>query len=398
MDNIPPRRNVRTENLSPPCPNKRIMFLERADSPLRQANASEQRLGASQQQDDELGSFHRFSQLPPELQDQIWKHALDISAPTAHYAHPKLESDGYCKMRLLKIKRKCSSCYPRRERPSIEAIYPVRQALMQTCRRSYAFVKDIWERESPGTALLEIHEVYEDISECYCPRPSAWHGTLDESALGAPYFVRTYGGGPAMPLKPPTKRIDISQDLMILRHSVSITFGHGRIPSDFKRGTGTNIKQIAVPFSLELFWRYRSSLACMLGVLKELRTLYLLIEPRQDCIQPRIIEGRLVEAPSRTNNLHLREALHGHRRTPEDTSPETFYLRGRIYYELPDEEVLYNTFPNEVLISFHPIEEIAKEQRQKNGGVPLPPLVIRFMSWKLAPGVRGRFETDPELL
>ncbi|KAJ4022585.1 hypothetical protein NW752_000210 [Fusarium irregulare] len=370
MDNTPPRRNVGTQTLSPPCPNKRIKSLERVDSPLRQASASEQRADVSQEQDDELGSFHRFTQLPPELQDQIWEHALDISIPTAHYVDVELKRDGCWKMRLLRIKRECNGCNSSKDRPSIGAIYPVRQALMQTCRRSYAFVKDaskLWDRDRPGTALLENGESYREI-------------------------VRMDRVGSPLPPKQPTKRIDTSQDLMILHYTVYNVFGKRGMYSHFKRGTGTNVKQVAVHWDTSFFWRLESSLACMLGVLNELRTLYILWHPRQDWIPP---PNFIDEIPE---EHRWKEYLHRHRRTPEDTSPETFHLRDRIYYELPDDMVMLITTQNGVAGSCRTVEEIAKRQRQKNGGVPLPPLVIRFMSWKLAPGVRGRFETDPELL
>lgn len=388
MDNTPPRRNVGTQTLSPPCPNKRIKSLERADSPLRQASSSEQRADESQEQDDELGSFHRFSQLPPELQDQIWEHALDISTPTAHYVDVELKRDGCWKMRLLRTKRECNGCNLSKERPSIEAIYPVRQALMQTCRRSYAFVKNaskFWDRDSPGTALLENGESYRDNQECNCTPAS---DPLE------PWIVRMDRVGSPLPPKQPTKRIDTSQDLMIFHCSVYNVFRNGNIPSHFKRGTGTNVKQVAVPCSSSFLWRQKSSLACMLGVFNELRTLYILEDPGQAWIpSPNFIDER----PERLYPP-WREYLYRHRRTPEDTSPETFYLHDRIYYELPDDMVMFITTQHGVAGSCSTIEEIAKEQRQKNGGVPLPPLVIRFMSWKLAPGVRGRFETDPELL
>jgi len=146
----------------------------------------------------------------------------------------------------------------------------------------------------------------------------------------------------------------------------------------------------------------------MLGVLNELRTLYLLIDPRQVRslpvpVNPIIRPGRPDPGygygeGNNPRHLELEEYLRKHRRTPEDTSPKIFHLRNRIYYELPDMAVLCMAFPQNVTMSFTTVEEVAKDQREKNGGVPLPPLVIRFMSWKLAPGVRGRFETDTELL
>ena len=364
MDNTPPCQNLSTQDLSPPCPNKLIMFLERADSPLRQASTSEQQAGASQKQDDELGSFHRFSQLPPELQDQIWEHALDISIPTAHYVDVELKRDGCWKMRLLRIKRECNGCNSSKERPSIEAIYPVRQALMQTCRRSYAFVKDaskFWDRDSPGTALLENGESYRDNQECNCTPAS---DPLE------PWIVRMDRVGSPLPPKQPTKRINTSQDLVIFHYPVYNIFGNGNIPSHFKRGTGTNVKQVAVPCSSSGLWRHKSSLACMLGFLNELRTLYILEDP----CQARIPWPNFIDELPEGLYPPWREYLHRHRRTPEETSPETFYLHDRIYYELPDDIVMFITTRHGVAGSCSTIEEIAKEQSKRMG-------VFRFLPW-----------------
>jgi hypothetical protein len=196
------------------------------------------------------------------------------------------------------------------------------------------------------------------------------------------------------------KRVDTSRDLMIFYYSVPNVFGNDRIPSGFKRGPGTNVKQVAVPYSTNDFWHYLPSLACMFGVLNELRTLYLLMDPSQVRIQPRtFIDGTPGEYPPSTRNPQLREYLHRHRRTPEDTSQKTYHLRDRIYYELPDETVLFMTTPNGITATYNAIEEVARKQRGINGGVPLPPLVIRFMSWKVTPGVRGKFDnTNPELM
>ncbi|CAG7555907.1 unnamed protein product [Fusarium equiseti] len=327
MDNTPPRRNLHTQSLSPPCPSKRILFLERADSPLQQAlqqalrlssaceqqagrsqqtNASHQRASASQQQDDELQSFHSFSDLPLELQDKIWEHALDISAPTAHYIHVELESDGYWKMRALKVKSECDDCSSSRKRPSIEAIYPVRQALMQTCRRSYGFVRDaskFWVRDSSGTPLLEIGLSWRVWTECDCTPPSTRSTTPDLSDAQLSALLNTVyledllsRAGPPMPEldsnvtstdngdllpKPLKKRVDTSNDLMICFHSVRNIFDTRTVYPDFKRGMGTNAKQVAIPYHSSGLSHCRISLACMLGVLNELRTLYLLIDPCQ---------------------------------------------------------------------------------------------------------------------
>ncbi|KAI1015824.1 hypothetical protein LB505_003987 [Fusarium chuoi] len=98
-----------------------------------------------------------------------------------------------------------------------------------------------------------------------------------------------------------------------------------------------------------------------------LRVLYIIIQPRM--IDPTV---------ERMTNYHL-----DYTQTVNQVPPKTFNARQRVYYEVP-----------QAITKTRGLELIYQRLVAFRSSRDVPPLVIRIMTWKNAPGVRGRFDRD----
>ncbi|KAF5669793.1 hypothetical protein FDENT_11431 [Fusarium denticulatum] len=99
-----------------------------------------------------------------------------------------------------------------------------------------------------------------------------------------------------------------------------------------------------------------------------LRVLYIIVKPQD------IIEQVVNPQQSTMTNYHR-----DYTQTVHQFPPKTFNTRLRIYYEMPEMRCTGLEFIYEWI---------------KQTSAVVPSLVIRVMTWKYAPGVRGRFDRD----
>ncbi|CVK92210.1 uncharacterized protein FMAN_07153 [Fusarium mangiferae] len=107
-----------------------------------------------------------------------------------------------------------------------------------------------------------------------------------------------------------------------------------------------------------------------------LRVLYIIVKPQDLIIEPKRVTF--------TTNYY-RDYI----QTENQVPPKTFNARQRIYYEVP--RAIVKMYAKRVEGIYSKMKEASIAMRT---GRDLPPLVIRVMTWKNAPGVRGRFDRD----
>ncbi|PNP80542.1 hypothetical protein FNYG_06141 [Fusarium nygamai] len=117
-------------------------------------------------------------------------------------------------------------------------------------------------------------------------------------------------------------------------------------------------------------WNHVSPLASprdFLRIFPRLRVLYIIVKPQDvNNIDPQMTNYRRDYA-----------------RTVNQVPAKTFNARQRIYYEVP--EVMCRGLES----TYQRVMDASVATRR---GTDLSPLVIRVMTWKQAPGVRGRFD------
>ncbi|KAL4723607.1 hypothetical protein ACLX1H_009245 [Fusarium chlamydosporum] len=311
------------------------------------------------------GSFHGFARLPLEIQDEIWKLALEIDTPTAHFidliirspniqALPTNEADKWWDTVPADVATEDDES---RAKP----VYPIRKALMRVCRRSRQVVKGISRKEELDDPLSS----YVFPASANPPRIRDYHS----------FHATRYKYSPR-----PWQKAFTSHDLVIITNpwaNYSRPSWHG-----FKHGDKKHVKCTAVPYlPTDPKWRLPSHTQTYIGgilrIFDELEILYILIHPD------------IIRKGERLENMDIvpkmKEHLDKYRRTSKETSSKTYQCRDRIYREISDVLLLkLNQLPD-LPSMVTELEKIAKKQRKRNGG-DKPPLIIRFMTWKHAPG------------
>jgi hypothetical protein len=107
-----------------------------------------------------------------------------------------------------------------------------------------------------------------------------------------------------------------------------------------------------------------------------LRVLYIIVKPED------IIKQVVNPQQSSMTNYHR-----DYTQTVHQFPPKAFNARQRIYYEMPEMTC------NGLQWLYQTIKHTSAEARRKSNP-ELPPLVIRVMTWRHAPGVRGRFDPN----
>lgn len=108
-----------------------------------------------------------------------------------------------------------------------------------------------------------------------------------------------------------------------------------------------------------------------------LRVLYIIVKPQDIIIKPRRVIG--------VTTNYYRDYIQTENQAPH----KTFNARQRIYYEVPG--AIVKKYATGVEWVYSKMKQASIASRT---GRDLPPLVIRVMTWKNAPGVRGRFDRD----
>ncbi|KAG8677434.1 hypothetical protein FPOAC2_03654 [Fusarium poae] len=301
-----------------------------------------------------LKTFHRFPQLPLEIQDEIWKLAFENVVPNAHIVNftEEYNPDGtthWCLQRL-----DATGYSSRRDKP----LYHTRQDLMLTCRRSWLII---------GKIVNKLTWEYED------PR-----GTWSPTVVREGQYWLFHSEGP-MNIATVHQRIYTSYELVIISNPWTSIFTHAGLPSG-----NIPVKYAAFPYqpNLGLWSNTEAALSRTLRIFNDLKILYILLD------SDNIRKGKIGKGkPRKRQQLEdkglypaMQEHLRNHKRTPGETSPAIFVYKDRIYREISDVMLLKLNKLARLPYRLEGLERIARFERAKNGQVR-PPLIIRLMTW-----------------
>ncbi|KAF5538576.1 hypothetical protein FNAPI_11069 [Fusarium napiforme] len=116
-------------------------------------------------------------------------------------------------------------------------------------------------------------------------------------------------------------------------------------------------------------WNHVFPLANLIRECPRLRVLYIIVKPEDI-------------SPQQSTMTNYRR---DYARTLNQVPAKTFNARQRIYYEVP--EVMCRDLESTYQLAMDASVSVRRD-------TDLSPLVIRVMTWKPAPGVRGRFDRD----
>ncbi|UZP36384.1 hypothetical protein NXS19_004200 [Fusarium pseudograminearum] len=297
-----------------------------------------------------ITSFPFFPRLPLEIQDEIWKFALENDVPAAHIVNIDLEYPSNKDPAHLLLQRLVATGYSSR---FTKPVSPPRQALVQTCYRSRLMVKKIIETW-----------------ECYHHRDAQ---SMDYPCLNE--YDEFHSTTP-LEIAPPQPKMYTSRDLFI----ISNPWLAGRlILFDGFSSHSTSVKYVALPYStIKMPWYHfsrgpeRPVIDEIFRVFDNLETLYILIHPDKLYKRDQLEISSLV----RPMQIHLKT----YKRTRKDTSPRRFQYGDRVYHEISDVLLTKLNQFRALSMAVTDMAMVAKAQREKNGG-DKPPLVIRFMTW-----------------
>ncbi|RGP79304.1 hypothetical protein FLONG3_2533 [Fusarium longipes] len=307
-------------------------------------------------------SFTRFPYLPLELQDEIWKAAIEIDFPAAHIidihaqfrrGHKRHTWIEYRMNSLIETSHSRGLGNPMHG-------YPLLKALMFTCQRSLMIVMRFTKKwESIDTSILDHNSVTYPLNPDYAH--FHYSGMLQASES--------------------RKKIYTSNDLVIIGDPwrISLTLDQRIYPPELRPQNNIPVKYAAVPYlSSDSTWStplpgYRGNyLAGIFRVLNELRILYILLHPND------IRRGERFEVLSLLPAM--KEHLEKYKRAPGESLSKTFYHQNRVYREISDVLLMKLSQLPGLPQLVTDLERIVIEQRAKNGG-DKPPLIIRFMTW-----------------
>ncbi|KAF5714716.1 hypothetical protein FMUND_7287 [Fusarium mundagurra] len=208
-----------------------------------------------------------------------------------------------------------------------------------------------WRPQTPLTLdYVQNHTLPTFAGMRFCVPPNTWKGTGNET-------------------------IDASNDLIIICRLPAITttwtqFGGVESAGVLYKFYSTDDIAPWSPIFPTGFDEY--PLACAREFLRRfprIRVLYIIVKPQDIVANPQ---------QSTMTNYH-----YDYTQTVNQIPPKTFNARQRIYYEVP--EVMCRGLES----TYSVVRSASVAMRR---GSELPPLVIRVMTWKYGPGVRGRFD------
>ncbi|KAF5542224.1 hypothetical protein FMEXI_7559 [Fusarium mexicanum] len=227
--------------------------------------------------------------------------------------------------------------------------------LMTTCKTLHEITKKIRDRWRLRTPLvlhyMQSNEIRNFTGLRFRMPPSTWAGTVREP-------------------------IDVSNDLIVVcRLPVSATQTYPTVESigalyEF----GHSSISPSSPFIPDYFIYPLGNLLGLLRPFPRLRVLYIIVRPED------IDED--IDPPENANMTNYHS---DYTQTVNQVPPKTFNARQRIYRE--DPEMRCRGLEDRY-------EQVKNDSITIRVGSGLPPLVIRVMTWKDAPGVRGRFDMD----
>ncbi|KAF5253796.1 hypothetical protein FANTH_1489 [Fusarium anthophilum] len=227
--------------------------------------------------------------------------------------------------------------------------------LMTTCKTLHEITKKIRDRWRLRTPLvlhyMQSNEIRNFTGLHFRMPPSTWAGTVREP-------------------------IDVSNDLIVVcRLPVSATQTYPTVESigalyEF----GHSSISPSSPFIPDWFIYPLGNLPGLLRLFPRLRVLYIIVRPED------IDED--IDPPENGNMTNYHS---DYTQTVNQVPPKIFNARQRIYREDPKMRCRGLEYR---------YEQVKNDSITIRAGSGLPPLVIRVMTWKDAPEVRGRFDMD----
>ncbi|KAF5987696.1 hypothetical protein FBULB1_1784 [Fusarium bulbicola] len=280
------------------------------------------------------GAFHRFGELPQEIQNLIWAYALCVDAPRAYFVDVK---DFPMWPRELRIAHSIAASVgtsPPPPSPNPKGDYD----LMRVCRASYQEITRCWTLYRPQVPVrMRLDNSHDNATR-----------VKEESGL----------------------HIDAASDLVIVERwchgdtRVSGFLGVLSFAPPVPYQGLEAIRRVAVPFDNDLSYYQASPLLNTLeAVFPGIHTLYFYVDPAQlDPLELRphgIPVDFLVAKPR-----------------PGKGPPERFRARGRIFYEICPEEMKRVGINTDLLVNPWSIERSRWRQRPKNIAC------IKFITWQ----------------
>ncbi|KAI1052903.1 hypothetical protein LB506_009904 [Fusarium annulatum] len=201
------------------------------------------------------GAFHRFSQLPQEIQNLIWAYALCVDAPRAYFVDVRKLADN---PRILEIAHSVPESlgnFPRPPASNPKGDYD----LMRVCRASYQEITRCWTFYRPQVPIRMILDNSHDNST----RVKEVSG-LDIDAASDLFIVERWCHG---------------SDRVSGFHGAENYWPHWRYMT--YDGLG-GIRRVAIPVDENLDYADDSRyLACVKAVFPDIQTLYFYMQPAQ---------------------------------------------------------------------------------------------------------------------
>ncbi|KAF5236456.1 hypothetical protein FANTH_11258 [Fusarium anthophilum] len=278
-------------------------------------------------------AFHRFGELPQEIQNLIWAYALCVDAPRAYFVDVRKLADNPRMLEMAhSIPASLGSFPPPPSKPGGD------YDLMRVCRASYQEITRCWTTYRPQVPARMILDSSHDK-----PRRMKEFSGLDIEAASDLVFVEGWCHGDTR----------VSGFLGVLSFAPPVPY----------QGLEA-IRRVAVPFDNDLdYYRASPILNTLEAVFPGIHTLYFYVDSAQlDPLELRphgIPVDFLVAKPR-----------------PGKGPPERFRARGRIFYEMCPEEMKRVGINTDLLVNPWSIERSRWRQRPKRIAC------IKFITWQ----------------
>ncbi|KAF5572109.1 hypothetical protein FPANT_13337 [Fusarium pseudoanthophilum] len=281
------------------------------------------------------GAFHRFGQLPQEIQNLIWAYAICVDAPRAYFVDVKDFPNWPQELRITHSTPASLGSFPLPPASNPKSDYN----LMRVCRASYHEITRCWTLYQPQVpARMRLENVHDNATR-----------VKEESYL----------------------HIDGASDLVIVERWCHNDTWISRFQDGveifgppFPFSGLEAIRRVALPIDMRLSY-YSDS--CYLKYLKAvfpgLHTLYFYMKPAE-----------LVSLAWRHRGMPV--DLLAAKPVPDEEPPESFRARGRIFYELCPEAMKRAGIETDYHVS--PWLRSRRRWRGRPNGIAC----IKFITWK----------------
>ncbi|KAF5542248.1 hypothetical protein FMEXI_7583 [Fusarium mexicanum] len=282
------------------------------------------------------GAFHRFGELPQEIQNLIWAYALCVDTPRAYFVDVRKLADN---PRILEMAHSI---------PASLGSFPLPPSnsggdydLMRVCRASYQEITRCWTSYRPQVPARMILDNSHDK-----PRRMKEVSGLDVDAASDLVFVEGW--------------CHDSGRLSGIQGADNYWPEWKYMTYDGLRG----IRRVAIPVDRKLDYADHSRyLACLKAVFPDIKTLYFFMQPAQLIPHMWRHEGNGFSIDFLTTDPW-----------EDEEPPESFKARGRIFYEVD----FWDMKDAGIDLEDYVEPWLRKRWRWKRNGIPC----IKFITWK----------------